>query len=1016
MATPLEQFIKYVEDSGLLAGDTLADFVPPKAAPKDAEDLARELVRQKKLTKFQAEELYRGKGKSLILGNYVLMEKIGAGGMGQVFKAEHRRMHRMVAIKLLPAAMTKDKAAIARFEREVTAAAKLRHPNIIAADDADQANGVHFLVMELVDGSDLSAIVKKNGPLAVDKAVNYVLQAARGLEFAHAEGIVHRDIKPANLLLDKKGTVKILDMGLARIHGEVGQAELTSTGAVMGTIDYMAPEQALNTKTADARADIYALGCSLYFLLTARATYDGDSLMAKLLAHREHPIPDLQAACPQVSDQLKTIFKKMVAKRAEDRYQNMAAVIADLEGCAGGQTVAPPPPSFAVSDPGLTNFLKEVEFAQQSVVQKKPPVRTPQQIGPKSDWQAILKDKRNLLIGGGVLGALVLVAVVFLSGNAKSGKRVVKVKEPDANKADLDPQEKTQVAGGEPWKSPGFKKWVQSVADMPAEQQLTAVKKKLIELNPQFDGKITGMWGGSPGVEGGVVREIGFFTNQVSDISPVLALSGLRQLSCSGYNGSKLSDLRPLREMHLSNLCFQSTLVEDLTPLSEMRLGFLSSTGSPIRSLLPIKNMPLTNLSLSSLADADLSPLEGMKLQSFIINDPNIKDISVLKGMPLQSLTITSTGVSDLSPLNGMPLEVLHCVNAPISDLAPLQGLKLKTLSFSPENITSGMSALREMNSLESISVPGHPTISATEFWKKYDAGEFGNTAPKTLAFQTPGFDQWVKGAKTQPPEKQVAMVGQKLQELNPGFDGKLYGNFWDASSLPVVQDGNVVELMIYTDKVSDLSPLLAFPELVRLGCYAKKNPARQLDLSPLQGTKVSNLTCSQEVVDYSMLRGLKLTAFSCFGPGNTDLTPLSGLPLQTLGVSGNWDVKNLEPLRGMPLTVLSCDNCLVADLSPLKEMRLTFLACFVTQVADLSPLKGMPLEQLYCHETPITDFSPLAGMKLKKLSFTPKPNLKGLPALREMDSLMEIGIAHDKLMPSAEFWKKYDAGAFTAP
>src|SRR5579864_2618315 len=167
MAIPLEQFVKHLEDSGILASDTLGDFLPPKASPRDAEDLARELVRHKKLTKFQAEELYRGKGKSLTLGNYVLLAKIGAGGMGQVFKAEHRRMHRMVAIKLLPAAMTRDKAAIARFEREVTAAAKLRHTNIIAADDADQANGVHFLVMELVDGSDLSALVKKNGPFPV---------------------------------------------------------------------------------------------------------------------------------------------------------------------------------------------------------------------------------------------------------------------------------------------------------------------------------------------------------------------------------------------------------------------------------------------------------------------------------------------------------------------------------------------------------------------------------------------------------------------------------------------------------------------------------------------------------------------------------------------------------------------------------------------------------------------------------------------------------------------------------
>ncbi len=340
MAVPLEKFVELLEDSGILAGDTLQDFLPPKREPKSAEELALELVRHKKLTKFQAEEVSKGKGKSLTLGNYVLMEKIGAGGMGQVFKARHRRMDRLVAVKLLPAAMTKNKDAIARFEREVKAAAKLRHTNIVAADDADQANGVHFLVMELVEGSDLSALVKKNGPFSIEKAVNCILQAARGLEAAHAEGIVHRDIKPANLLLDKKGTVKILDMGLARIHGDGGQAELTATGAVMGTVDYMAPEQARSTKTADARADIYSLGCSLFYLLTAKATYDGDTLTEKLLAHQSDPIPELRKILPDVPEQLAAVFRKMVAKKVEDRYQTMSEVISALEKCSSSQPSA----------------------------------------------------------------------------------------------------------------------------------------------------------------------------------------------------------------------------------------------------------------------------------------------------------------------------------------------------------------------------------------------------------------------------------------------------------------------------------------------------------------------------------------------------------------------------------------------------------------------------------------------------------------------------------------------------
>ncbi len=182
MAVALEQFVQQLEDSGVLAGEALREFLPPNAAPKNAEELARELVRQRKLTKFQATQLWQGKGKSLVLGNYVLMDKIGQGGMGAVYKAEHRRMKRLVAIKMLPPEMMKDAAAAARFQREVEAAAKLRHPNIVAADDSDCASGVHFLVMEYVDGSDLSALIHKNGPLPVNQAVNYIIQAARGLE------------------------------------------------------------------------------------------------------------------------------------------------------------------------------------------------------------------------------------------------------------------------------------------------------------------------------------------------------------------------------------------------------------------------------------------------------------------------------------------------------------------------------------------------------------------------------------------------------------------------------------------------------------------------------------------------------------------------------------------------------------------------------------------------------------------------------------------------------------------
>ena len=369
---------KRLVSSGLLAEEdlrTVLNDLPTNKRPTDATGLAKLLIRSDKLTEYQAKQLMKGNTKSLVFGNYVVFDKIGEGGMGVVLKARHQRMNRVVAVKVLPEKALESPDAVDRFYREVEAAARLSHPNVVTAFDADEHDGTHYLVMEYVEGEDLAHLGHQRGPLPVDEAVGYIVQAARGLEYAHSQGIVHRDIKPGNLLLDASGTVKILDMGLARFEqGLDDEADrLTHSGQAMGTCGYMAPEQAEDTHSADRRADIYSLGCSLYRLLTGKAMYTGDTLVQVLLAHRDQPIPSLRDIRSDVSEQLDNVYQKMVAKRPENRFQSMGEAISALEPCLHTIPAGAPAGTYQAegkSDSNLKAFMNQFSPGGETIRQQ----------------------------------------------------------------------------------------------------------------------------------------------------------------------------------------------------------------------------------------------------------------------------------------------------------------------------------------------------------------------------------------------------------------------------------------------------------------------------------------------------------------------------------------------------------------------------------------------------------------------------------------------------------------------
>jgi len=337
----IDEFLQTLSQSGLLPAQEMVavreqSVADPNTGSTTA-DLINWLVRQEKLTTYQAELLCRGRAGGLVLGNYIILDKLGQGGMGTVFKARHRRMNRIVALKVLPSSLSSIPEAIARFAREVEAAAKLQHPHIAAAYDADEAEGVHFLVMEYVDGPNLATYVREKGPLPAAAAVRLVAQAAQGLAAAHAQGIVHRDIKPSNLMVNRQGQLKVLDLGLAQMRDSAAGADLstdvTQTGRTMGTVDYMAPEQARDAKAVDQRADVYSLGCTLYFLLVGRTPAPPGSAAEKLLWHQTQEAPPLIDVCDGCTARLETVVKQMMAKLPEDRPPSMVDVALRLDDC-----------------------------------------------------------------------------------------------------------------------------------------------------------------------------------------------------------------------------------------------------------------------------------------------------------------------------------------------------------------------------------------------------------------------------------------------------------------------------------------------------------------------------------------------------------------------------------------------------------------------------------------------------------------------------------------------------------
>lgn len=733
--------------------------------------LARELLQRGWLSAYQANQLLQGRGQELLLGSYVLLERLGQGGMGTVFKARNWKYGRIVALKVIRKERLDNPEAIRRFEREVRAVAALAHPNIVHAHDADQVAGTHLLVMDYVEGTDLARLVKKNGPLPAAQACEYIRQTALGLQHAHERGLVHRDIKPGNLLVTADGAVvKILDLGLARLDQppiDGGRSTLvTQEGTVVGTPDYLAPEQARQSHTADIRADLYSLGCVFYCLLTGRPPFPGGSIMDKILKHQSQQPKPLEQMRPDVPPRVAAIVRKLMAKKPEERYQApmevATALAADdlLNGQAEEErTIAEGDRGSAVRSPSADTFASPFAglIPREAVEQPSPPQRSRE-----------TQQRERLLYG--LAGSLVLIGVVVVSVLLwrSSARQNPYVEKEGSSRADRPPPT-TPLSLEE--------KWFNWAISLPANKQLAAVVDRLKERNPGFDYKFTHK------IEDGVVTEFGFHSQVITDIAPLRALRGLKRLTCHGtWGGGRLQDLAPLRELKLTYLhvagnrklsdlspfqdmpltcleCFV-TDVSDLSPLKGKKIEILHVWGTPLPDLSLVRAMPLKELtcdfrperdtellrSIKTLEKINGKPLnvfwadlpaeqevavvvkklrelnpgfdgkETHKVENNVVTELSFATSAVTNLTPVRALTglkrLTCAGgaggiLADVSPLKGMQLTHLDISANPVSDLTPLQGMPLTSLHIALTRVSS-FSALKGMllTSLTYYSTP----------------------------------------------------------------------------------------------------------------------------------------------------------------------------------------------------------------------------------------------------------------------------------------------------------------------